>query len=203
MEQWITSLAYSAPYLGIFGVLLLSGFGLPVPEDLPLVIGGYLAAKGYADPWILFGGSFVCIMGADATVFWLGRTCGHHVPRIPILRRWLTEQRVARAEVKLHEHGGKVIFTARFLPGLRAPAMFAAGSCGISYWRFLFFDGAAALVSVPVVFWLAWGFADHIDVVKDWIAGGQIAVIILIVTVLAAFISAKIYLRRRLATGKL
>ncbi len=201
MEQWIEQVAPHAPYLIVIGVLLISGFGLPIPEDIPLIVGGYLAAAGYANPWVMFILSFAAIMGADAIVFWLGRRYGHHVPRIPILRRYLTAPRLRKAESMLNRHGGKFIFAARFLPGLRMPAMFSAGTFKVPYWKFLLYDGSAAAVSVPVIFWLSWAFADHIDAVKEWVASGQIIALLTIVLAIGVFILIKLYVKRRLAAA--
>lgn len=36
-------------YLAVFVMLLLCGFGLPIPEDITLVAGGIIAGLGYAD----------------------------------------------------------------------------------------------------------------------------------------------------------
>jgi membrane protein DedA with SNARE-associated domain len=46
------------------------------------------------------------------------------------------------------------LFIGRFLPGLRAPIFFTAGSMKVPFVKFLFFDGLAALISVPVFVWL-------------------------------------------------
>ena len=40
---------------------------------------------------------------------------------------------------------------ARFMPGLRAPIYFTAGTVGVKFHTFLFYDGLAALVSVPAI----------------------------------------------------
>jgi membrane protein DedA with SNARE-associated domain len=45
---------------------------------------------------------------------------------------------------------------ARFLPGLRAPTYFTVGHAKMPYWKFLLFDGSAALVSAPL--WVCVGF---------------------------------------------
>ncbi len=203
MEQWITETAANAPYIIIFGVLLASGMGLPIPEDIPLVVGGWLAGTGRADPTIMFVGSFIAIMGADAIVFWLGRVYGHHVPKIPLLRRFLTPDRLARTEARLHRHGGKFMFTARFLPGLRAPAMFTAGTFRVPYWKFFLYDGSAAAISVPTIFFLAYAFAEHIERVKQWVASGQIVAIVTVLLLIAGFIAVKLVLKRRVAAADL
>ena len=43
IADWLSQYAPNAPYLVIFGILLLTGLGLPLPEDIPLVIGGALS----------------------------------------------------------------------------------------------------------------------------------------------------------------
>lgn len=199
MEQWLEQIAPNAPYLIIIGVLLVSGFGLPVPEDIPLIVGGYLSAMGYANPWIMFVLSFFAIIGADAIVFWLGRRYGHHVPRIPLLRRFLTAPRLRKAEIMLNRHGGKFIFAARFLPGLRTPAMFSAGTFKVPYWKFLFWDGTAAGISAPIIFWLAYAFADKINAVKEWIASGQIIALVTVALAIGVFVLVKVMLKRKVA----
>lgn len=203
MEYWLSQFAPHAPYVILVGILVVSGFGLPIPEDIPLIIGGYLSATGYADPWIMFPMLFAALLGADAIVFHLGRRYGRHVPRIPILRRYLSERRLRRTEHALNVHGGKFIFIARFLPGLRTPAMFTAGTFKVPYWKFLLYDGSAATMSVPLIFFLAYFFEDQISRVKDWVAGGQIAAIGAVLLVIAVIVVVKLLFKRRIASAGL
>ncbi|WP_432797602.1 DedA family protein [Poriferisphaera sp. WC338] len=201
MEEFITNLAAQMPYIIIIGVILLSGFGAPIPEDIPIILAGYVCGK--ADPtasaFIMLPALFIAIIGADGIVFWLGRKYGHHVPKLPLLRRYLTEDRLQKTEAQLNKHGGKFIFVARFLPGMRAPAFFTAGIFKLPYWKFLFFDGSAALLSVPAIFFAAYFFADHIAQVKEWVKQGQIGVIIALIIIIAAFIGTKIFIKKSVA----
>ena len=62
MEQFLLSLFESGAggglaYAVVFGVLLLCGMGLPIPEDVSLILGGYLvfekqAASAFAFGWL-------------------------------------------------------------------------------------------------------------------------------------------------------
>lgn len=190
------------PYVLVLGLLLLSGFGLPIPEDIPLILAGYLVYYGKADGWALFSLTFLAVVGADLMVFWLGRRYGHHVPKLPLLRRFLTEKRLARTEALLHHHGGKFIFAARFMPGLRAPAIFTAGNFKIPYWKFLAYDGGAALVSVPVILGLAYYFAEHLEQVRVWVAKGEMGVIGVILLVVVVIVVVKSLVNRKLSADK-
>jgi membrane protein DedA with SNARE-associated domain len=183
----------------VLGQLLLSGFGLPIPEDIPLILAGYLAYFDYASPWTLFPLTFLAVLGADLMVFWLGRRYGHHVPKLPLMRRFLTEKRLAKTEALLHRHGGKFMFAARFLPGLRAPAIFTAGNFKVPYWKFFAYDGGAALLSVPLILGLAYYFAERLEQVRVWVANGEKGAIVVIGLLVVAIILGKGFVGRRLA----
>ncbi len=158
-----------AGYLAVFGVLVLCGFGLPVPEDIVLVTGGVLAWMGsdleeatfgamVRDPGLLAmsAAGLAGILVGDSVIFWAGRHLGSRVAEIPPLRRFITPARLAEAARLIRRRGNVVVMIARFLPGLRAPTYFTVGHSKLPYWEFLLFDGAAALISAP--FWVCLGF---------------------------------------------
>ena len=93
MDHLIEQIIVHLPYLGVVFVLMLGGFGAPIPEDLPLLLGGYLCGSGQADVTIMLPVTLVAVLGADLMVYFLGRRYGHHVPKLPLLRRYLTEER--------------------------------------------------------------------------------------------------------------
>ncbi|MBE2403628.1 DedA family protein, partial [Klebsiella pneumoniae] len=41
-------------YAAVFFVLVICGFGVPIPEDLTLVTGGVISGMGYTNPHIMF-----------------------------------------------------------------------------------------------------------------------------------------------------
>ena len=201
MIEYFTQYAGSAPLVGAFlilGLLLLSGFGLPIPEDIPILVAGYLSAQSdIVDPWWMLPATFIAIVGSDGIVFFLGRKYGRHVPKVPLLGRMLTRRRLLKAERFLDEHGGKSIFLARFMPGLRTPAFFTAGTCRVPYWKFLFYDGAAALLSVPTIFLLAYFLSDQIYRVKEWVGDGQLAAAIVVACVVIGLFAFHWFAKRR------
>jgi membrane protein DedA with SNARE-associated domain len=164
-DQFLTEFLTKFTYLGIFLVLLGSGFGVPVPEDLPLLLGGMMCSPKLADELLGIDHLCLCIMiplcflavvGGDLTIFFVGRHFGHHIPNLPLIRRFLTPARLQRAERAFERHGGKALIVARFLPGLRMPTFFTAGAFRVAPWKMLACDGGAALVSVPA--WVCAGY---------------------------------------------
>jgi len=202
MDQIIEQFIVHLPYLGVVLVLTAGGFGMPIPEDLPLLIGGYLCGVGQAQVTIMLPVSLAAVVGADFMVYLLGRRYGHHVPKLPLLRRYLSEQRLVKAEISFHKHGGKTLFFARFMPGLRTPIYFSAGAFKLPAWKMLMFDGLAALVSVPAWVLLAWYLAKTVDIqtLRDWSFATQVTLIVMAVAAAVGVVGWKVIRSRRLAS---
>lgn len=156
-------------YAGVFFVLILCGFGLPLPEDVVLVAGGVLAWLASDVDAVTFGGmlrdrgllamiavGLVGILAGDSVIFLAGRRFGHRVADFRPLRRVVTPEKLQLVEKKIRTRGNVVVMFARFLPGLRAPTYFTVGHARMPMWEFLLFDGAAALISAPL--WVCIGF---------------------------------------------
>mgnify|MGYP003348214624 CR=1 FL=1 len=142
-------------YWAVFVMLLICGFGIPVPEDVTLVTGGVIAGLGHADVHTMFAVGMAGVLIGDGTMFILGRLFGPRIIRLPLFHRVLTPERFEKAQTAFHKYGKWVMFVARFLPGLRTPVFFSAGmSHRVTFLTWLLMDGFAALISVPVFVWL-------------------------------------------------
>jgi membrane protein DedA with SNARE-associated domain len=181
----LTNLHGGLGILAIFGVLLLCGIGLPVPEDIPLISAGYLIHL-HQTTWVtaLLVGMLGVLMG-DTIIFWFGKRLGNKLLRSRLVMFFTTPKKIIKIKAYYRKYGPKIIIVGRFLPGLRAPIFFVAGSSGVRYRKFITFDGMAALVSVP--FWLFIGskfgneidtLLGHIQRVKE-IAGAVLGAIVL------------------------
>jgi membrane protein DedA with SNARE-associated domain len=144
-------------YLAVFGMLLVCGFGVPVPEDVTLVAGGVIAGLGHADVHTMFAVGMAGVLVGDGLVFLAGRYHGERVMRLPGFRRVLTPARFEAAQAAFQRYGRWVMFVARFLPGLRTPVFFTAGMTRrVSFATWFLMDGFAALISVPI--WVYLGY---------------------------------------------
>lgn len=155
-------------YAAVFVMLLICGFGVPVPEDVTLVTGGVIAGLGHADVHTMFAVGMAGVLLGDGTMFGLGRLYGPRIIKLPGFRRVLTAERFASAQDAFHKYGKWVMFVARFLPGLRTPVFFTAGmSHRVSVPTWFLMDGCAALISVPIWVYLGYFGAQN----WDWMFG--------------------------------
>ena len=137
-------------YFILLGILLLCGFGLPVPEDIILISGGYLAYLKVIDLGIFLPIAMLGVLAGDSTMFLLGRKFGYALLKKKFMRRLLGSKNLDRAEHAFEHYGDRIFFVARFLPGLRAPIYFTGGAVNAKFYKFFLFDFIAAVISVPL-----------------------------------------------------
>src|SRR5438270_1067061 len=83
-------------YLGLLVVLVLCGLGLPLPEDVALLAGGFLAHRGVTRLPITLGVSFLGVITGDNSLFFLGRHLGQGLLRYFGLNSPGATQRIKR-----------------------------------------------------------------------------------------------------------
>ncbi|OYT92400.1 MAG: DedA family protein [Burkholderiales bacterium PBB3] len=161
-------------YIAVFVMLLICGFGVPLPEDVTLVTGGVIAGLGYANEHNMVAVGLAGVMLGDGLIFLGGRFFGDGITRVKFFKKLLTPERYCAVQNKFAKYGRWVMFVARFLPGLRTPVFLTAGmSRRVSFPTWLLMDGFAALISVPVWVYLGFYSAKNIDGLFDMVHRGQ------------------------------
>lgn len=139
-----------ALYGTLFLVLVLSGIGLPVPEEVTLIFGGYLAYLEFIDFWTAAYVLIAGIVSADIAGFMLGRYAMTWILRA--ILRWRAPAYVfEKAEALFVRFGDKIVLLSRPLAGVRVAVPILAGYTGMRFWKFLVLDLAAA---IPWTFFL-------------------------------------------------
>ena len=187
---WFTDLirpygVYS--YLLMFGVLIACGFGFPMPEDIVLITGGLLASQNVVNEYTVFIVTMAGVLIGDSTIFLLGKKYGKNIQNLGPFKKIITPERGARIEKALDKYGDKVIFIARFLPGLRTPIFLSTGIYGVPFWKFFALDGLAALISVPVWIWVGYAFGNNLPALEAKISQMQLGLYSILGIVIVAF----------------
>lgn len=187
-----------AAYLTVFGILVVCGLGVPLPEDISLILGGYLAYQGSADLPVMMVVGFLGILVGDSLIYLVGRRLGER-PSTGWLGKIITPEKRAVVAGMFEKHGRKVVMIARFMPGVRAVTYFTAGSVKMNYFQFIFWDGLAAIVSAPLFIYLGYRFGDEMDLLMAKVKEGQFAVLAVLAVVA---VGAWIWHRRRKARAQ-
>lgn len=187
-------------YVGVAISILLTGLGLPCPEDVLLLAGGYLVYRHEGSLAIMAMVSVASVLAGDLIMFGLGRRFGREILHWGPLRRWLPPERLAKVEKFTLRHGKAAIFFGRFAAGLRPGIFLLAGTMQMSAGRFLAMDSLAAVLSVPALVWAGMHFGQDIDGAVEEIAAIKMKVVLGLLFVGLCWIWWK-YRRGTTATG--
>lgn len=171
-------------YLSIVFVLVLTGMGLPLPEEVPIIAAGVAASTGSLNPWGAFAACLIGALLGDAMLYAIGYHFGHNlVRRHPHLAHLLHAEREAKIEHMIERHGLKVLLLARFMVGIRAPMYLAAGVLRTRFRRFVLIDAFCAACVVGLFFGLSFYYGEHILKLTDLIRGYEITFTIVVVVI--------------------
>ena len=109
------------PYLLVFAILLACGIGLPIPEDITLFAAGLLSYYGVSNYQIMIVVSLFGVLLGDSIIFMLEAKYGSKLTKKWFFHKVLPPERLELVKKRFHEQGNRLIFAARFMPGLRAP----------------------------------------------------------------------------------
>lgn len=187
----------------LFGLLLLCGMGLPMPEDVILIAAGLITAEN-GGSWVKAAAlMYFGVLAGDSMVFVIGRYFGARLLASRWVHRWLNPAKQARIEKLFARYGSFAFFFARFMPGLRAPIFCSAGAMKVRYVTFVFFDGLAALISVPFFVWLGnflWRrFGEDLEQLSKAMSKTHTYTLVFAIAVTVGIILIVWYNRRKLA----
>ena len=167
----------------LFLIVFLESAGVWVPGETALVAAGVLASRGHF--WItevIVLAALGAILG-DNVGYWIGRIYGRKL----FLRFRRLEVMLPRSERFFRRHGGKAVFFARFIAGLRVTGAWMAGISHMQWWRFLFWNalgGIAWATAVGLVAYYLGRAAADLIAQYGLIGGGAVVVLALVVGVL-------------------
>ncbi|MBN1589391.1 MAG: DedA family protein [Pirellulales bacterium] len=150
-------------YLGIIIFMILTGAGLPLPEEVAIVAAGILSSVGKLDPWLALSACLFGALAGDCVMYWIGHHFGRRVLREHHWwNRFVKPEREAQMEQMLQNHGFKVLFLARFLVGLRSPVYLSSGILRMPFLRFMMIDLFCATTVIGTFFGLSYCYGEAI-----------------------------------------
>ena len=169
MEHALAGFLDKFTYLAIVGVLSAAGLGVPVSEDLTLLLGGGLASRGITSYWPTLAAGYLGVLVGDALIHQWGRRMGPKAYAAPVVQKALSPERQEKLRVHFAKHSFLTVVVGRHTPFLRAPVFFLAGASGVSFATFILADAVSAAITVPIVVTLGYKFGQHLDVVRGHI----------------------------------
>jgi len=165
-------------YLVVFGVLVASSLGLPVPEDLTLIVAGIISNLDQVNVWLMAIICYLGILAGDLLIYRVGWLAGPALFRKKWFRRHLTTRRLHLIRENLHKRTILTILVARHLFYIRTATFLMCGAVRLPFARFFLIDACAALITVPIMMGLGYLFANNYQLIMMYMRQIKIALVI-------------------------
>lgn len=199
IDLWIQKLnaLQGFPSYSLLLLLLVGcGIGMPLNEDLLILAAASLTLTGLFDPLVLI---VVCIVGVvvgDFLIFHWGRKYGTQLMKTRLGSKILNPEKFESFQKQMKSAGPYYLFVTRFLPGIRTPLFFAAGTLKFPYRSLWFYDTLAACIEVPLMVYAVRAVGGNWEKVVKTVHEFQSGVFALAGLVFAFFIWFKFFKRR-------
>lgn len=175
----------TALYAVLFSILIFSGVGLPVPEEVTLLLGGYLAYLGFVE---FYPTLYVLVLGivvADTGGYLLGRLAGNW-PQRRISRFPVATMLIEKGKTYFERHGEKVVLFSRPLMGVRVVVPILAGHFRMNFAKFVFYDTLGAIPWTVLLVFVSYYFGAGLDLI---VGAGKLRHGLFLVLILAVIVA--------------
>ncbi len=183
--EWIQLLSPFWAYVILIGIAYGENIIPPVPGDIAIVFGGYLAGTGQLNFFMVVGLATVGGALGFMTMFWIGRRFGD-AALDPDRLRWLPKRGIYRARLWLLKWGYALVGANRFLSGLRSVISLTVGAAQMNAWKTALFATISALLWATLIAYMGavvgenWSAVSSILRSYGTIVGGVILMLILL-----------------------
>ena len=182
---WLEGLSPAWAYAGILLVAYGENVLPPIPGDMAVAFGGYLAGVGTLHFALVAGVATLGSVMGFMTMYLVGYTVGDAVLRSRWFR-WVPPERMDAARQRLDRWGYGLVAANRFLAGLRGVVGLVVGMARLNAWRTAAVSALSALVWIVLIVWAGYALGDHWEDIGGWLQRYGQAVLALFALVLLA-----------------
>lgn len=204
LSAMLNPVTYVTTYIGVVILIYATSFGLPVPEEVTLILAGAAAYDEAMRMKFLIPVAALTILFADVQVYILGKYLGRRILGRWPFRRLLPPAKIDMAEKRFAGHSMWAIFTVRFISGLRWPTYFSAGTLGVPLYKFLIVETIAVAIHATLYSFVGYVFAPRVNDIVDFVKKADKwigAVVILGLVLVAITIGYRLGRRKKIKEG--
>lgn len=136
MEEFIAQNLSSYGPVAVFVLLMATGIGVPLGEDLIVIPAGFLVGQqemGFVPTLVA---AYLGVVLSDLMWYGLCFKFGTRLLHLRAFKRMVHPRRLLEAKHQMEARGAWMVVAARFVPGSRTTAITAAGILHMSFWKF-------------------------------------------------------------------
>lgn len=176
-----TDLLSQLGYTGLTIGLVLDSFGVPIPSEVLLAVGGALAATGRFNLWVVFTLGVLAQVVGGLVGYAIGRYGGH-----PVLERYgkyffVTKHDLERTHAAFEKYGPVMTMMGRCVPVIRGLIAYPAGIAGMRLDKFILFTTIGSAIWTALFVWIGYTLGDNLEAVNGWLHQFSLLVVVAIV----------------------
>lgn len=196
---WALRLIDKFGYAGIFFTMMLESAAIPIPSEVVLPFGGFLASSGQLNLWLVVLVATLANLVGAVILYIVGFFGGQ-----PFLEKYGKYVLIHREDIKnldrsLNKYGAKLAFFSRLLPGIRTFSSIVLGTGRLNFKKFFIYTLAGSFVwNLPLAY-VGLVTGKNWNFLQPYFRKFEILIAILIVIAVATFIFKHIRRFKRLS----
>ncbi len=150
MDEMIQHFLSDYGWMAMIALLLASGVGIPIGEELVNVPAGVFVGQGDMAAVPTFLAAYAGVLGGDFLWFSICRRFGRVLLKRRWFRRFVHPRRLLQAKHQFDRRGAGVLIIARFIPGTRSPALTIAALMRMPWRKFTLVEIICCAVTTPL-----------------------------------------------------
>ena len=150
MEAFIQNFLGTYGWIAMIVLLLASGVGIPIGEEVVNVPAGIFVGRGEMEPTSTFVAAYLGVLGGDFLWFWICSRFGTRLLHYRGFRRFVHPRRLLQAKHQFDRRGASVLMIARFIPGTRSPALTIAALMHMPWRKFIAVELVCCALTTPL-----------------------------------------------------
>ncbi len=193
--DWISVVPPVGVYLIITLIAYLENVLPPVPGDVLLAFGGYLAAEGLLSIPIIWVLTVLASVLGFMNMYWIGYKLGGQIEQEKddhILLRFINYKYFKRGKGWMNKYGQWIIFGNRFLAGTRSVISLTAGMSHLKISHTIINSVISSALWNAILLLMGWFIRDNWQIIGEYLSNyGKVILVCIGVVIFSRFIWSK------------
>lgn len=189
--EWISVVPPIGVYLIFFGIAYVENIIPPMPGDVIVAFGGYLAAEGVVRLFPIWSLTIIASVFGFMTMYWLGHKWGAQIEnnrKSHFILRFIDYKYFSRGKKWMSRWGQGVVIANRFLAGTRSVISLTAGMSHLNLTPTIFSSLVSSILWNTLLLGMGWVIRDNWQIIGGYLSNygkGILALIVLLVAIKA------------------
>ncbi len=168
LEHWLVQGLTEYGLLAIFLTMILESACIPIPSEIVVPYGGFLAAQGHVALWqVILAATLANLIGSS-----LAYAAGRYGGRTLIVRYgryvFISAHHLDKADEWFQKRGEMTVFVTRMMPGVRTIISVPAGVARMPFVRFAVYTFLGALPWNAALAYLGYAFGANWERLQEY-----------------------------------